>query len=241
MLGFQDLLDIGLSPDADTLQARLVSASAQLGFGLSAGVLIRGRLTSGRAAVHSFGNPPAGFLESSKSLDDGLKDPFLSSLLAGPGVAFYDQGLYERAGVGCLWDHQAAFGYRHGMAVSMHESSHAEMFSFGVDGPDAIPINAPERYRLEGSLRLVALHAHSAAKRLFTPAPLVDLNALDHEEVEALKWAADAQVVQLRGDKVVITNPNRTRAQRTAAQKLAATSGPMAVLRAIEGGLIERT
>jgi hypothetical protein len=241
VLSYQDLLDIGLSPDAETLQARLVAAVQHLGFGLSGGTLIRGRLASRKASVHGFGNPPAGFIEASRSLDVGLRDPLLTAMQARQGCYVYDQAFYAAAGAGELWEHQAPFGYRHGMAISLHEFSHAELFCFGVDSMDPIPVDRVERMKLEGALRVIALHAHSAAKRLHTPAPEVDLNALDSEEVEALRWAADAQVVWKRGDKIVYSNPNRARAQRTAADKLKATSGPMAVLRAIEGGLIDPT
>jgi hypothetical protein len=238
MLGYQDLLDIGLSPDAETLQARLVAAAGKLGFGLAGGTLIRGRLASRKAMVHSFGNPPDGFYEVFKSQDVGVRDPLLTAMQAKQGCHVYDQAFYVAAGAGELWELQAPFGYRNGMAISLHEFSHAETFCFGVDSADPVPTGAA-RFKLEGDLRLIVLHAQSAAKRIHTAAPAIDLNAVGKEEVEALKWAADAQVVHLRGDKVVITNPTRARAQRTAAQKLAATTGPMAILRAIEGGLIK--
>ncbi|RZJ12175.1 MAG: hypothetical protein EOP39_04255 [Rubrivivax sp.] len=240
MLAYSDLLDIGLSPDAETLQARLVAAAGQLGFGLSAGALIRGRLASRKASVHSFGNPPAGFVEASKSLDVGLKDPLLTSMMAGPGVFTYDQSFYTAAGAGELWENQSPFGYRSGMAVAMHEPSHAEVFFFGVDGPDALPFDSDARIRLEGGLRVLALHAHAASKRLHTPAPDVDLNALDSEEVTALKWAADSQAFWLHEGRFVVSSPGRVKAQRRAQAKLRAASGAEAVLRAIDGGLIDR-
>jgi len=234
MLAYQDLLDIGLSPDAETLQARLVAAAAQLGFGLSGGTLIRGRL-SGKGAVHSFGNPPDAYLETFKSRDLCMKDPLLSAMLAQPGCYVYDQAFYLGAGAISMWDNQAAFGYHQGMAISMHEFSHQEIFSFGVDGPDALPTSPKARLQLEGSLRLIAMHAHEAAKRLFTPAATVDPGQFTAPEREALRWAADAEVVSKRGDMLVISHPGRS-----AARKLGAKTGPQAVLRAIDGGLIER-
>lgn len=238
MLSYQDLVDIGLSPDAQTLQDRLVAAVGQLGFGLSAGALIRGRLASRKASVHSFGNPPPGFIEASKSLDIGLRDPLLTAMMARPGVFTYDQQLYANAGAGELWELQAPFGYRNGMAIAIHEPSHAEVFFFGVDSPDALPSDQAERRRLEGTLRVMALHAQSAALRLHTPAGATDLNAVTKDEIESLRWAADGQSVWMTGDKVVITN--RGAAQARATSKLGACSTPMAVLRAIEGGLIDR-
>jgi hypothetical protein len=240
MLSYQDLLDIGLSPDAKTLQDRLVAAVGTLGFGLSAGTLIRGRLASRKASVHSFGNPPAGFVEASKSLDAGLKDPLLTAMMARPGVLTYDQSFYASAGAGEMWENQAPFGYRHGMAVSVHEFSHLEMFCFGVDGPDPLPASPKARLELEGALRVIGLHAREAVLRFATPPGTLDPGQVTKPELEALRWAANAQVVSKRGNMVVITHPGQSDTQRRAARKLGARSTSQAVLRAIDGGLIDR-
>jgi hypothetical protein len=42
------------------------------------------------------------------------------------------------------------------------------------------------------------------------------------------------------GGKLVYSNPGRAQAQRSAARKLGARTGAQTVLRAIEGGLIDR-
>lgn len=231
MLSYQDLLDIGLSPDAEALQARLVAAAAGLGFGLSGGTFIRGRLVSGAAQVVAFGNPPDEFLKASRSLDIGLRDPLLTEMSRRPGCFTYDQTFYTKAGAGDLWDNQAAFGYRTGMAISLHEFSHAELFSFGVDGPDPLPTSATARMELQGALQLIALHAQEAALRLFTPAPSLDPGQVNAPELEALRWAADAEVVWKRGDVTVISK---------AGQRRQPAAKSRAILRAIEGGVIER-
>lgn len=239
MLNYQDLLDLGLSPDLDTLQARLVSAVGQLGFGISAGALIRGRLASRKASVHSFGNPPAGFVEASKSLEVGLRDPLLTAMLAGPGCFAYDQDFYAQAGAGELWEHQAPFGYRAGLAMSIHEPAHAEVFFFGVDSPDPLPRDAAALAQLSGSLQVIGLNIQAAVQRLYTPVLDADLNALNGEEVAALKWAADGQAYWLRGDRLVVSNPGLVKAQRSAVKKLGESKGQAALLKAIKGGLID--
>lgn len=239
MLDYQRLLDVGLSASASELQQQLIEAAGAMGFGLSAGALVRGRLASRKASVQSFGNPPAGFVEASRSLDVGLQDPLLTSMLAKPGVHTYNQDFYTTAGAAELWDNQAPFGYRAGMAISLHEPSHAEVFFFGVDGPDRMPEQPAQRLALEGQLRLLALHAHEAAKRLWTPATAANLDAITPEERTALKWARDGMCVWVQGDKLLHSRPGLVGAQRSAVRKLAA-SGPAAVLRAIEGGLIDR-
>lgn len=240
MLNYQDLLDIGLSPDKEALQARLVAAVARLGFGLSGGTFIRGRLASGKAQVVALGNPPDEFVEASRSLDLGLKDPLLTAMMAKQGCYTYDEAFYTRSGAGDLWGLLDAFGYRHGMAISLHEFSHMEMFSFGVDGPDALPTSPNARFQLEGALRLLALHAQEAVQRIYTPPATLDPGQITKPELEALRWAADATVVSKQGDLLVITKPGQAQHQRSAAGKLGAKSRSQAVLRAIDGGLIDR-
>jgi hypothetical protein len=237
-LPYEKIIEVGLAADPETLRARLVEAAERLGFGISGGALIRGQLQSRKASVHSFGNPPDGFAEVFTSLDLGIADPLMTAMQARPGVYVYDQEFYVKAGAGQLWELQSPFGYKHGMAVSLHETSHAETFCFGVDGPDAISTAASARFGLESQLRLLALHAHEAARRLWTTKPAVDLNAVTGEERSALKWARDGVCVWVTGDKLVYSNPGLVKAQASAARKLG-TTGPGAVLRAIDGGLID--
>ncbi|PTT91074.1 hypothetical protein DBR42_04600 [Pelomonas sp. HMWF004] len=240
MLSYADLLALSHAPDEAALNARLVAAVAELGFGLSAGSLIRGRLASGRAAVHSFGNPPVGFIEASRSLNVGLRDPLLTSLLARPGCVTYDQDFYVKGGAAEMWDNQEPFGYREGMAISLHEPGHAEVFSFGVDSHAPLPTDLKSRRQLEGSLRVIGLHVQTALLRLHTPVPAPDLDALNPGEVRALQWAADGQAYWLRGEQLVVSNPGLVHAQRSAVGKLGERNGLAAVLRAIDGGLIEK-
>lgn len=239
MLSYQQVIDVGLSPDAQTLQDRLAAATAALGFGLSGGTHIRGRLESGRAQVNAIFNTPPEFIEASRSAELGMADPFLNAMLASPGVHVYDEAYYRKAGADGLWDLISAYGYRHGLAVAIHEPAHAEMFTFGVDGPDALPAGASARLELQVNVQLLAMHAHEAAKRLWTLPPEVDLNAVTAEEVGALKWARDGVCVWVTGDKLVYSNPGLVAAQGRAARKLGG-SGPAAVLTAIEGGLLDR-
>jgi DNA-binding CsgD family transcriptional regulator len=239
MLHYQQLLDIGTAADAVSLQARLSAAANELGFGIASGTLIRGRFSSGKALVRSFGNTPEGFTEAFKSADLGQRDPLLSRLLAQPGAVTYDQDYYANAGAGDLWEFQAPFGYAHGIAFAVHEPAHAEVFCLGIDGPDALPSDPMTRMLLEADLQLIALHAQDAVKRLYLPAP-PPAAALDKQELEALQWAAEGVSVWKTGELMVISEADARRVTSNAARKLGASNRPAAVLRAIQGGLIER-
>lgn len=239
MLSLQQLQDLGLASDLDSLNRHLVAAAEQLGFGLVLAVLVRGSLDSGRAWVKSIGNTPAGFLEAQHSLDDTLRDPVTSALQRSIQPVVYDQATYVDAGVADLWDAQAPFDYRCGVACSVHESSHAESFMLGIDRSAPVPTDPVERMRLVAGTLMLTVHAQAAMQRLLTPQPSGAPVALDAPELETLRWAKDGYTAQQIGDRLLITSANVQRHQRSAARKLGASSVPGSVLRCIQGGLID--
>ena len=237
VVDYQQLIDVGLSPDRLTLTRRLVALAESMDFGLTAGVLIRGRFGSPNALVESFGNPPAGFSEASRSLEKGLRDPLLTRHLERPGHMTYGQELYVAAGATDLWDVQSAFGYRHGLSVSIHAPSHAEAFVYGFDRPDALP-EGSELLRLQSIVQLVAMHARAAMERLLQPAPQAVDGELTATEVDVLQRAT-ATVYARRGGLVRMSQMRSPELQ-VAMRKLQAQDLPTAVLRAVDGGLVER-
>lgn len=241
MLTHQHLLAIGTAADAQALQAALAAAGHELGFGIASGVLMRGRLGSGRALTHSFGNTPEAFLAAFKSADLAVRDPLLAHMLARPGCVTYDQAFYVQAGAADLWDFQAPFGYRHGIAHALHEASHAEVFSFGLDREAPLPSDPERRMRQEVDVQLLAMHAQAAAQRIFFPGlPPSEGDALTPAELAVLQWAADGVTVRRTGERMRIGDAETRRLTTSAARKLGASNRPAAVLRAIDGGLIKR-
>jgi DNA-binding CsgD family transcriptional regulator len=238
MLPLQQLQDLGLSPDLSTLRRRLEEASNALGFGLFTAMLIRGALGKPSASIDVIANPTAGFVDAMNDLGDALRDPVTTALRTGAMPVVYDQSTYCQAGVMDLWDAQAPFGYRCGIACSTHEPSHLESFMFGVDRPDALPTDLVGRMRLTGAVQMLTLHAQAAMQRIFTPAPS-GAPVLDDVELECLKWARDGYTVQKVSDRLVISSVEVRHRQRSAVRKTGASSLQGAVLRCIQGGLID--
>lgn len=235
MLDYRQLIELGLSPDVDTLTARATAAAESLGFGLCSGLLIRGRLGSPNAAMKAFGNPPEAYLEHSKSLDEGLRDPMLTHLLARPGHIAYGQDRYVEAGVADLWDCQALFGYRNGMSYSLHHPAMADVFFFGFDGPDSLPAAPARLLELQAALTMITVHAQSALTRIVDNPVQVELAATEREALQVV----GATLYTQRGSHVLV---ERLRDPRftSAAKKIGARTATDAVLRAIDGGLIHR-
>lgn len=235
-MDYQQLIDVGLSPDRETLTHRLVVLAESMGFGLASGVLIRGRFGSPNALIESFGNTPAAFSEASRSLEKALRDPLLTRHLQRPGHMTYGQALYVEAGATDLWDIQSAFGYRHGVSVSFHAPARAEAFVFGFDRPDALP-EGPELLHMQATLQMIAMHAQEAMGRLVLTAPQEAPVELTRQERAALQRVAT--VYTKRGGLVSVSQCASPDLQG-AIRKLQAPNLPRAVVRAIDGGLIER-
>lgn len=238
MLTQQRLLDLGMAADLDSLQRQLVVAAEEMGFGLVLAVLIRGSLQSGRAWVKSIGNTPEAFLAAQHSLDDTLRDPVTTALQRGTAPVMYDQDFYVKAGTADLWDAQAPFEYRCGVACSIHEPSHAECFLLGIDRSAPLPTDPVARMRLKAGLQFLTVHAQGAMQRLLTPAA-AGAPILSDEELEVLKWARDGFTVEQIGDRVSVSIGQVLGRQQRAARKLGTSSVQGAVLRCIQGGLIE--
>lgn len=237
MLAQQQLLDLGMASDLESLQRHLVVAAEELGFGLVLAVIIRGSLQSGRAWVKSIGNTPPAFIEAQRSLDDTLRDPVMTALHRSVMPVVYDQAFYTSAGAGDLWDVQAPYDYKCGVACSVHQPSHAESFLLGIDRAAPVPSDPIARMTLVADMQLLTSYAQSAMQRLLTPEP-AGAPVLDQRELECLRRARDGDTVWQIGDRLAISSDQVQLHQRQAVRKLGASSVPGAVLRCIQGGLI---
>lgn len=238
MLPLQQLQDIGLAQDKDSLRRLLIKAANDLGFGLISAALIRGDMRSGRAWLEVVSNPPAAYVDAANSLSDTLRDPVMEALHSSTLPALYDQATYVGSGVADLWDLQAPHGYRCGVACSVHQPSHLETFLLGVDRPDELPKDAVGRMRLTAAMQMLTVHAQEAMQRIFTPAPSGAL-VLEGDELECLRWARDGYTVWQIGDRLSISTTQVQQHQRRAVRKAGASSVSGAVLRCIRGGLMD--
>lgn len=202
----RDFLDVSTAADADTLQARLIAFAAKLDFGLVSAVLIRGQLDSPNAWGRSVSNTPPAFAAASKDRDNAKRDPVMARVMEGGLPLAYDQQLYVGAGAGDMWEMQAPFGYRNGLATASHTRSRDEHFVLGIDRPDALPKDEAKLLRLKADMRLLAVHAGIAAQRIFAPPPLIEpKEKLGRRELECLSWAARGKTARETGQILGIT------------------------------------
>jgi DNA-binding CsgD family transcriptional regulator len=230
-------LDISQSGDLPTFQRRLVEFSQDLEFGLINAMVTVDAPGTDFVSV-SIGNTPLGWEESWVSVQEGKRDPVLSRLKRMNVPFAYDQDFYVREGAGDLWEQQARFGYRTGIAVALHLQDHKHFF-LGVDRDKDLPVDREEVTTLLASLQLLAVHAQDAALRLLTvqhaaPEP----PRLTAREVEILRWTREGKSAWAVGEILAVSENTINFHVRNAARKLNASSKHQAVLKAMSFGLM---
>jgi len=82
------------------------------------------------AYVH---NTPAAFLDQAKDPDVAMADPVYRHILSSPRPVVYDQSTYVASGAASLWESQAPFGYKAGIALAMNANGGRLCFGFDRD------------------------------------------------------------------------------------------------------------
>jgi DNA-binding CsgD family transcriptional regulator len=234
----QDLIEIGQSADLLSFERSLVRLAGELDFSLVSGMLVVEHANSDPLFV-SVGNTPRDYADSYVDVSAYRRDPVLQQLKRMSVPVIYDQNTYVSHGAGDLWEHQARYGYRTGVAVALHLPNHLH-FVLGVDRLDPLPRDDREVTRLMGDLQLLAVHAQDAAVRLLKqdPPAMADEFKLTPRELEVLKMTMDGLTAAEISDRLWISVPTVNFHLRNLREKLGAQSKHQAVLRALKLGLL---
>ena len=189
----QDYLDVASASDLPTFHKRLVAFAHRMEFPLVNATLVVEQ-PGAPAVILPVRNTPVEFAEQTIDATSGRRDPVLQRLKTMSIPFVYDQALYVQGSAGDLWEEQAQFGYRTGVALAMHMSE-GRHFVLGIDRPDALPKNPDHVAQMMANLQLMAAYAQSTAVRLLLPkvpsnAPAPTLTA---REQEVLRWARDGK------------------------------------------------
>lgn len=237
-MNYQQLVDVGLSEDFASFERRLVATADALGFPIISGVLMRGLLQDADVQIKSLGNTPEGYLAAAKDLGDARRDPVMAQLMTQPVPVVYDQNTYATAGVGELWELQAQYGYKTGIAVKLHLPGDKH-FLLGVDREEALPPPGPRLMQMVAGLQLLAAHALTAADRLLAPQlQTQDFPKLTRRELDVLSWTSQGktawEVSVILGMSEKTVNFHLGNAMR----KLDVTSKHQAVLKCVAAGVL---
>ena len=235
---YQRFLEVSQSPDLPTFRRNLIDFAEELGFGLVGAFMITEMPDKTRSFSMIHNAPPAFAENVTRNEDDARRDPVLQRLKAISVPFMYDQAVYVNAGAGDLWEEQAMFGYKTGIAVSLHIPG-GKQFMLGFDRDTPLPRGDEELTRLLADLQLGAVHAQDAAARLLLPTkPSETAPALTRRELEILKWTAAGKTAGETAQILCISSWTVTYYMRSILSKLQASNKHKAVLNAMALGII---
>ena len=221
----------------DEFRSGVISFANELGFDFVAAMtVVEHSLTDSEFfRVH---NTPQAYLEGFKDVNVGRRDPVMQQCKKNTIPVVWDQDTYVSDGAGDLWEEQAAFGYKTGIAVALHfaEGRH---FIMGVDRPIGLPKERGYLMRIVADLQLFAVHAQDAAMRLFAPSEMqAERPKLTRRELEALKWTMEGKTAWEVGTILGISERTAVLHIQNAMHKLGSNNKHQAVLKALRLGLI---
>lgn len=238
MTTHQNYLDVATSRDRPKFEERLVQFAEQMGFPLVSAILVLDR-PAGPAQFISVGNVPEDYKASYNDPELSRKSPVLSRLKHLGHPFAYDQSMYVHDGVGHLWEHQAAYGYKTGIAMVMHMTQ-GRHFLLGFDREEPLPAEETQLTRLMADLQLLGAFAQETAVRLLSP--LADTHhetpVLTPRELEVLRWTSAGKSAEVIGDILALNRGTVNYHLQSASRKLGVSTKHSAVAKAIRLGLI---
>jgi DNA-binding CsgD family transcriptional regulator len=232
-----DYLSVLEAQNQDQFRSVVIRFAQQLGFETVTAVVAidRPEVGSEFVAVH---NTPLAFEQGFEDMGMARRDPVMQHCRRQTVPIIWSQKTYLDRGVIELWDVQAQYGYRNGIAMSLHlpEGRH---FTLGVDRDQDLPSDHGELTRIVADLQLFAVHAQDTAMRVLVSEALQpERPALTPRELDVLRWTMDGKTAWETGALLSITERTAVQHLQNAMKKLHCTSKHQAVLKALRLGLI---
>ena len=232
--GFSEVMK---SQDRDEFQGELVAFTRRLGFETMSATLVIDHML-GEAEFITVDNTPRAFKELFQSPKKGRRDPVMQHCKRQSVPIIWDQSTYVEDGLGEMWEEQARFGYRSGIALALHmpEGRH---FFLGVDRDCPVPTDPGELTRVVADLQLFAVHAQDAAQRILAPtSDDPTLPSLTPRELESLRWTMEGKTAWEVGNVLGISERTAALHINNATHKLGCVNKHQAVLKALRMGML---
>lgn len=234
-MNLQRYEQVSQAADFASFRQGLIDFAHDLNFGLISGVLaVERRGPGAKTEYFSVGNTPAEFLAAQVDPENAKRDPVHRHVMTNAAPLIYDQRLYASAGAGDLWEMQAPFGYRTGLAVSVHMPGYRR-FLLGVDRDEALPSDPIRLNRMIADLQLLAVHAQDAASRLLVP---LKVPRLAPRQLEILRLTMEGKSAWVVGSLLGISENTVNYHLKQLFKQLDVSNKNHAVLKAMEMGLL---
>lgn len=221
----------------DEFQDELIAFANRLGFETVSATMVIDHML-GEAEFITVDNTPVAFRETFGNPKQGRVDPVMQHCKRRSVPIIWDQNTYVECGSGDMWEEQARFGYRAGIALALHMPD-GKHFFMGIDRDRPVPDDAAELTRMVADLQLFAVHAQEAAQRILFPRtadPM--LPALTPRELEALRWTMAGKTAWEVGVVLGITERTAALHVNNATHKLGCVNKHQAVLKALRLGFL---
>jgi DNA-binding CsgD family transcriptional regulator len=232
--GFSEVLKSG---NRDEFEGELVAFTKRLGFETVSATLVIDHML-GEAEFITIDNTPRAFKETFQNPKKGRRDPVMQHCKRQSVPIIWDQATYVQDGLGDMWEEQARFGYRSGIALALHmpEGRH---FFMGVDRDQPVTSDSGELTRVVADLQLFAVHAQDAAQRILIPrAADPTLPSLTPRELESLRWTMEGKTAWEVGNVLGISERTAALHVNNATHKLGCVNKHQAVLKALRLGFL---
>lgn len=232
-----DYLSVLEAKDQSQFRSVVIRFAQQLGFETVAATVAVDRPGDLPEFVNVH-NTPMAFEQSFGDLALARRDPVVQHCKRNTTPIVWGQQTYLESNAIELWEVQAQFGYRNGIAMALHlpEGRH---FMLGVDRDQGLPGDRQELTRMVADLQLFAVHAQDTAMRiLISPSAQPECPALTPRELEVLRWTMDGKTAKAIGSLLNVTERTAVAHLQNAMLKLQVNSKHQAVLKALRLGLI---
>lgn len=153
---------VSQAPTREALRDALAAFAEHMDF-----PIVTSALVTGDTFVQVSNVPPAS-VEAIEAVEGAHRDPVMQHLKTRNTPVIWDQRTYAEAKVGHMWEAQAPFGFRTGIALALHLRD-GRHFLLGMDRDKALPKRDARLTRMVADLHLLAVHAQDAATRLLLP------------------------------------------------------------------------
>ena len=230
-------IELSQSPDIDTFKRHLIDYAHALGFERVGAMVVLDR-PEGRADGWTIHNAPDEYVEIFLAADLCRRDPVMQRLKLGNLPVAYQQDYYTEANEGALWEEQAPFGYKTGVAVVMHLPK-GQHFVLGVDRSEHLPKDEMAVTALAAELQLLATYTFDVAFRLLVgPESKIPNAHLTPRERDVLAWTMEGKSAWEIGHICNISENTVIFHLRNVMRKFDVRTKHQAVVKAINAGLI---
>lgn len=235
---FDDLAGLAESTDEKDLTSRLSKLGVGLGFP-SFGAHIWDETGGGKARGSLVIDVvPDSYKNIFRSVSGGQRCPVFQRIKTTGTPFAYDQMYYASHGAGEMWEEQAPYGFKVGVACGFH-LPRGRHFLFGFDGDGPLPGDENALARLIADFHLIASYACEAAIGVEGKAARDDLPVLlTDRQLEVLGWTSAGKTAWEIGQVMSINERTVVAHLSEAMRKLECVNKTQAVSKAIRRGLI---